>query len=135
MTKKKFVMRFPPELIDQPITYRLVKEYGLMINILQGTVTPREEGRLVVEISGARKAMEEGLAYLSGLGVELQPLAHDIHWHQNRCTNCTACVSLCPTGAFVLDRESMEVSFDKKQCIACELCVRACPYRAVEILF
>lgn len=135
MTKKKFVMRFPPELIDQPITYRLVKEYGLMINILQGTVTPREEGRLVVEISGARKAMEEGLAYLSRLGVELQPLARDIHWHQNRCTNCTACVSLCPTGAFVLDRESMEVSFDKKQCIACELCVRACPYRAVEILF
>lgn len=135
MTKKKFVMRFPPELIDQPITYRLVKEYGLMINILQGTVTPREEGRLVVEISGKRKAMEEGLAYLSGLGVELQPLARDIHWHQNRCINCTACVSLCPTGAFVLDRESMEVSFDKKQCIACELCVRACPYRAVEILF
>ena len=135
MIKKRLVLRFPPDLIDQPITYQLVKEYDLMVNILQGTVTPHEEGRLVVEIGGERKAVEKGLAYLSRLGVGLQPLARDVHWHPAKCTHCTVCVPLCPTRAFIVDRENMTVSFDKKRCIACELCVRACPYKAIEILF
>lgn len=135
MIKRRLVLRFPPDLIGQPITYRLVKDYDLMINILQGTVTPHEEGRLVVEISGERKAVEKGLAYLSRLGVGLQSLARGVHWHPERCTQCTACVPLCPAGAFVLDRKNMVVSFDKKRCIACEICVRTCPYKAIEILF
>lgn len=135
MTKKRLVLRFPPELVEQPIMYRLVKDYDLMINILQATVTPREEGRLVVEISGERKSVERGLDYLSRIGVKLQPLARDVRWHPDKCTHCTVCIPLCPTGAFVLDRKNMAVSFEKERCIACELCVRACPYKAIEILF
>ena len=135
MTKKKLVLRFPPELVEQPITYRLIKDYDLTINILQATVTPHEEGRLVVEISGKREALEKGLNYLSQLGVGMQPLARDVHWHQDKCIHCTACVPICPADAFILDREKHLISFEKARCIACGLCVRACPYKAIEILF
>ncbi len=135
MVKKKLVLHFPPDRIENPTMYRLIKDFNLMVNILQGTVSPGEEGRLIVEISGDRAQVKRGLEYLSELGVALQPLVKDVHWHKSRCTHCGACVPLCPTNALALDREDMAVSFDKKRCIACELCVQACPYGAVKILF
>ena len=121
--------------MEKPITYQLVKEYNLMINILKASVTPHEEGTLVVEISGERKALEKGLEYLSRLGVRIQSLASDVYWDKEKCTHCTACIPLCPTNALALDRKTFLVSFDKKKCIACGLCLRACPYKAIEIKF
>jgi len=67
--------------------------------------------------------------------VEIQPLAQDIKWHEERCVHCNFCVSICPSGALNLDQEKMLVSFDKGKCIACELCVKVCPYKVVEIQF
>jgi Fe-S-cluster-containing dehydrogenase component len=135
MRKKRVVLTFPPNLIDQPIAYNLIKDYDLMVNVLRGNITPREQGRLIVEMSGKKKNVDAGMNYLSGLGVEVQPLAQDIKWHEDKCTHCTACISTCPSGALDVEREEMLVSFTKDKCIACELCVKVCPYKAVEIQF
>jgi Fe-S-cluster-containing dehydrogenase component len=135
MKKKRVVLTFPPNMIDQPITYHLVKEHDLMINILRANITPKEQGRLVIEMTGKKSALDTGMAYLSGLGVEVQSLAQDIKWHENKCIHCTACIPICPTGALNLDREEMLVSFIKDKCIACELCIKVCPYKAIEIQF
>ncbi len=135
MIKKKLVLHFPPERIDNPTMYELIKDFNLKVNILQGTVSPGEEGRLIVEISGEREDVSRGLRHLSELGVSLQPLVKDVHWRKSRCIHCTACVPLCPSKALVLNRNNMTVSFDKKRCIACEMCVQACPYGAVKIVF
>jgi len=43
MKKKRVVLTFPPDMIDQPITYHLVKEHDLMINILRANITPKEQ--------------------------------------------------------------------------------------------
>ena len=135
MKKKRVVLTFPPDMIDQPITYHLVKEHDLMINILRANITPKEQGRLVVEMIGKKSSLDTGMAYLSGLGVKVQSLAQDIKWHEKKCTHCTACVSICPSGALSLDREEMLVTFLKDKCIVCELCIPVCPYRAIEIQF
>ena len=135
MRKKRVVLTFPPNLIEQPIAYNLIKDYDLMVNVLRGNITPREQGRLVVEMSGSKKNIDAGMNYLSGLGVEVQSLAQDIKWHEDKCTHCTACISTCPSKALDVDREEMTVSFVKDKCIACELCVKVCPYKAVEIQF
>jgi Fe-S-cluster-containing hydrogenase components 1 len=66
--------------------------------------------------------------------VEIASLIEDIKWDDKKCTHCTACVSVCPTGAFVVDRKRMLIQFDKDKCIACGLCVTLCPYRAMEIV-
>ena len=55
MIKRRLVLAFPPEMVEQPVTYHLIKDYELMVNILRANVTPNEEGRLVVEISGEKK--------------------------------------------------------------------------------
>ena len=135
MAKKKVVLNFPPHLIDQPVTYRLIQEHGLVVNILRARITPKEWGRMVVELSGPKGKLDAGLAFLSGLGVEVEPLAQEVKWREERCIHCTACLAPCPTQALSVDRASMTVSYNSEKCIACELCVPVCPYQAMEILF
>jgi ferredoxin len=135
MQKKRVILSYPPHLIGQPVIYRLIKDHDLMVNILRASITPKERGQLVLEMTGKRPGLEDGIAYLKELGVEIQPLAQEVKWHEDRCTHCTACISICPTQALNVDRSRMEVSFRSEKCIACSLCIPVCPYRAVEILF
>lgn len=135
MTKKRVILTFPRQSVEEPITYHLVKDYNLMVNILSAKVSPNEEGRMVVEISGEKGKLSSGIDYLKRLGVGIQPLAQDVNWNEERCTHCTACIPLCPSHALELDRLEMKVSFDSDRCILCGLCLKACPYKAIEILF
>jgi ferredoxin len=135
MQKKRLVLSYPPHIVEQPVISKLVKDYDLTVNILRARITPKEEGRLVLEITGKRQALEAGINYIKELGVEIQPLAQDVKWHEDRCTHCTACISICPPKALDVDRKTMEVSFNRDKCIACELCIPVCPYQAMEILF
>jgi L-aspartate semialdehyde sulfurtransferase ferredoxin len=133
MMHKRVVLTFPTNQVSQPIAYHLIKDFDLMLNILRGNITPNEEGRLVVELSGKKQSLEGGLDYLKTLGIGVESLARDIKWHKDICTHCTACVPACPTQALAVDRQAMIVSFVKDRCIACELCVPACPFKALEI--
>ncbi len=135
MLKKRIVLTFPSSLVSQPITYHLVKDYDLKFNIMRGLVTPDEEGRLVLELSGNKNSLNEGVEYLKNQGINVESLAHDIKWHENKCTHCTACIPACPTQAMSVNRDTMEVSFDKEKCIACELCISICPFKALVITF
>lgn len=135
MQKKRVVLNYPPNVVEQPVISKLVKDFDLTVNILRAHVTPKEEGRLVLEITGKRKAMEAGLNYIKELGVDVQPLAQDVKWYEERCTHCTACISICPPKALDVNRTTMEVSFRREKCIACGLCIQVCPYQAMEILF
>jgi NAD-dependent dihydropyrimidine dehydrogenase PreA subunit len=136
MPKKKVVLNFPPHLIDQPLTYRLVKDFDLVVNILRARITPQEWGSMVVELGDTEGKLDAALDFLTGQGVGVEPLAKELIWHEERCIHCTACTGPCPTQALaVVDRQAMTVAFDKESCIACELCLPVCPYQAVEILF
>ncbi|PIU69107.1 MAG: (Fe-S)-binding protein [Armatimonadetes bacterium CG07_land_8_20_14_0_80_40_9] len=135
MISKRIVLRFPNRLVDQPIVYKLVKDYNLEFNILKAYVTPREEGLLVLELKGEDEDYNEGISYLTGIGVRVQPLSQNIIRNNERCTHCGACVTICPTGALVLDTITRKVRFYDNKCIACELCVPACPPRAMEVHF
>ena len=135
MQKKRVVFNYPPQVVEQPIITRLVKDFDLTVNILRARISPNEEGRMVLEITGKRQNLEAGINYVKEMGVEIQPLAQDVKWHEDRCTHCTACISICPPKALDLDRKKMEVSFHRDRCIACEGCIPVCPYQAMEILF
>ena len=134
MGKKRVVLTFPHELLDKPITYHLIKDYDLVVNLLRVKITPKEEGVMVIEIEGDDDRLEEGVTYLKKTGITIDSLIEDIKWDENKCTHCTECVTVCPTNAFILDRKLMKITFDKDKCIACGLCVSICPYRAMEIV-
>ena len=133
IVNRKIVLKFPHQLINEPIVCDLVKHYGLDVNILKAKITPREEGLLILELTGEEADYRKGVEYLGELGVDIQPLSQDIVRNEDRCTHCGACVTVCPTGALVLETKTRRVLFDQNKCIACELCVPACPPSAMEV--
>ena len=136
MTARKIVLTFPKEKIDKPIVYKLIKEHDLSFNILKASITPDQEGHLVLEIIGDKAEIDKGVQYLKEQGVAVEALSKEIKVDWNKCTQCSACVSICPTNAlYIKDRRTMEVGFDSEKCIACELCIRPCPPRAIEVHF
>jgi ferredoxin len=135
MTSKRIVLRFPHRLVDQPIIFKLVKDYSLSFNILKASVTPQEEGLMVLELTGEDNAFEQGMDYLIKSGVKIQPLSEDIIRNSNKCTDCGVCVPICSVQALIVDQKTMKVSFNQEKCIACELCVKICPTHAMEVHF
>jgi ferredoxin len=133
MIRHKIVLHFPHEQVDKPIVSKLVRDFGLDFNILKASITPREEGLLVLEITGKEGDYERGMAYIESCGVTIQPLSQDIRRNDMKCTHCGACIAVCPTDALFVDRGSMEVGFNDEECVACELCIKVCPPRAMEI--
>jgi len=132
---KRIVLHFPRRLVERPIVYRLVKDYDLELNILKASITPEEEGLLVLELKGNQKEYDKGVDFLIKAGVKIQSLSQDVTRNEERCNHCGACITVCPTGAFRVDPKTREVLFDNKKCIACGLCIPACPPRAMEVHF
>jgi ferredoxin len=132
---KRIVLHFPKRLVDRPIVSRLVKDYDLDFNILKALVTPEEEGLLIIELSGEQQEYDKGIRYLTKTGVKIQSLSQDVLRNEERCTHCGACITICPSGAFELDRLTRRVNFYDEKCVACGLCIKACPPRAMEVHF
>lgn len=135
MSAKKIVLRFPPQIVDKPWLYHLVKDFDLMVNVLKANVNPYKEGFIVVELSGDNDKYEQGLGYLQEHGVRIDNLSQNIVRNQDRCTHCGACTSICPSSALYVSRPSMEVIFDDDKCVVCGVCLRTCPVKAIELNF
>lgn len=135
MYSKILSLRFPKDIVDEPITVNLVRDFDLSFSILKATIYPRKEGLMVLELSGQRSNFKNGVQYLKGLGVKVENIGQDIKRDDDRCFQCGACTAVCPTGALNIKRPEMEVLFDKNRCSACELCVSACMARAMSVRF
>jgi NAD-dependent dihydropyrimidine dehydrogenase PreA subunit len=132
---KKIVLHFPKRMVDRPIISDLVKKYDLAFNILKASITQDAEGVMVLELKGSQEEYDKGIEYLLKNGVKLQSLGQDVTRNEDRCTQCGACVTICPAGAFQVDPKTRKVIFHNTECIACGLCIPACPPRAMEVHF
>ena len=135
MITKRIVLHFPQQIADQPIVYKLVKDYKLEFNILKATINSEEGGLLVLELSGETKNYKKGIEYLNEMGLKVQPLSRDIRRDEDRCSHCGVCVPVCPSGAFKVEPSNREIHFHEDKCIACGLCIKVCPLKAMAIKF
>ena len=134
MHAEMLVLRFSRGIVDQPIIYRLVKDYDLEFNLLNANINPQAEGVIIMELRGHPKNFRRGLKYLRDAGVKVQRVAHEVRRNEERCYQCGTFTALFPTGALFITRPDMEVGFDAGKCSACELCCSVCPARAMEVL-
>jgi len=135
VVSKRIVLHFPKRMGDRPVIYRLSKDYDLEFNILKASITPEDEGLMVLVLSGEQENYDKGIKYLTENGVRIQALSQDVTRNEERCTHCGACVTICPTGAFELDPSTRLIHFEHEKCVACGVCIKACPPRAMEVHF
>ena len=133
MTERRLVLRFPKKLLDQPVISTTVRNYDLGFNILRAQVSPEQEGFVVLGLEGEPGNIEAAIEWMTGQGVDITPLDRTVVRDDEKCTDCGACIVICPTGALAMDLDTREVSFDAEKCVACGACVPVCPPRAMSI--
>ena len=134
MVKKKYLLVFPPHTVEQPVTYHLIHDHELIINILKASVTPGKKGKLMVEMEGTETNLNRAMAYLASMSVEVHPVIEGIRWREDKCVHCTACVPGCPGHCFEVDRKTMRISYIPERCIRCRHCLSVCIYGAIELI-
>jgi ferredoxin len=135
MTKQRFTLNFPPESSEKPLTYHLIKDYNLKINILKAEITAGKEGHLLIEVEGDEADLENGLKFLMDENIEVIPLNQQITLKEDECVHCGACTAVCFPGALKLDRATWKLIFKPEECVVCGLCVNACPLGIINIGF
>jgi len=129
------VLRFPAETVNEPITYTLIKEYDVQVNILNADITHGKEGNLLIEMAGNAERVDEAIVFLEEKQVEISPVAKSILFNEVLCIHCGACSSVCFAGALTMDDKSRKLRFSPELCVACELCIKACPLQLFELNF
>jgi len=135
MTEQRMVLRFPEDLLDQPVISTAVSRYNLHFNILRAHVTPQSEGLVVLGLEGKTEDVEAAVQWFEEQGVDVKPLESAVVRDEEVCTHCGACVVVCPSDALAMDPKTHEVRFDPDECVACGACVPVCPPRAMSISF
>ena len=134
MARRRLDLRFPPNRATKPVTYHLVKDYGLVTNILRAQIQPGQQGRMVLEVTGRAAEIDAAVEFLAREGLDVESAASDIRLDHEQCVVCGLCTALCRPGALTLDDQARLV-FDKDKCVYCEACVVACPRRAIALTF
>jgi len=127
------LLRFPQTESKKPIICYLAKDFDLEFTILDATIYPRQEGRMVMELFGSRENFDKGLKFLKEQGVIVERAAQEVGRDEDKCVQCGACLAVCPTNALYIVRPEMRVDFDSSKCSMCELCVTTCPSRAMMV--
>ena len=69
--KRRVRLVYPVALQDQPILYRLIKDFDLATNIRRASVGI-EEAWLIVDVEGESDAIQLALAWAKGQGIEVK---------------------------------------------------------------
>src|SRR5438046_10659453 len=77
MPRIRVRLTFPPELIQEPIVYRLVKDCDLGINIRRADVKA-DYGWIALELEGDDGALEPRVRRLEGKGAQVHPIARAV---------------------------------------------------------
>ncbi len=133
MKTKRVYLEFPPDVAEKPVVYHLVKDYNLMINILKAEITPKEEGRMLLEISGDNAELIKGLEMIRDLGIRVGNVEEKLRIDHDKCIDCGSCTAVCLQGALTLSKDDYRLVFQPEKCTMCKLCIPACPFDCIEI--
>ncbi len=127
----KALLTYPPGAAGKPITYSLIREFDLWINILHAEIAADKAGKLIMDIQGSAEDVDRGLEFLDEEGIGYEILNGSIVWDEDKCVHCGACTAVCPSHALTMDNCDWSLVFDKEKCYLCRLCARTCPVGAM----
>ncbi|SDN75013.1 4Fe-4S dicluster domain-containing protein [Desulfonauticus submarinus] len=130
---KIIALHFASGVSRQPMMCNLARKFDLTFNILKARITPKEEGHMIIELTGPEEDFQKGLSYLQENGVSIQEVAQNIARDENLCMHCGICLSLCLTGALSLNPKTRLIEFNPEKCTACGRCTKICPVKAMQV--
>jgi len=71
--KTRLWLMFPARLITRPVVYELGKEFQVITNVRQASVTD-EVGIVSLELEGEREEIKRAIAWLEETGVKVEPV-------------------------------------------------------------
>jgi ABC-type methionine transport system ATPase subunit len=75
--KLRLHLTFPENLIQEPIIWRLGRQYDIITNIRRANVEEKV-GWVILEVEGAEEALDQGVAWMEGMGVQVDRLDGDV---------------------------------------------------------
>lgn len=71
--KTRLWLMFPARLITRPIVYELGRQFQVVTNVRQASVT-EEVGIVSLELEGEREEIKRSIAWLEETGVKVEPV-------------------------------------------------------------
>jgi len=128
---KKVLLKYSAEKAKEPILASIIKETDTLLNILHAKFSA-EGGEILLAIDAPEAEVKRIIELFEQKGIETKELKRAIQLDAEKCFDCGACISLCPTGALRLT-DDYSIELDEDKCIYCEICVPSCPVRALKV--
>lgn len=77
MARTRVRLTFPASLVQEPILYRLVKDFDILINIRRAEVKV-DHGWVALEMEADQETLDRGVAWLKQRGVQVDPIERDV---------------------------------------------------------
>ena len=77
MARRRVRLIFTRDLVTEPVIYHLGKKYDVVTNIRRADVT-KDEGWVMLELTGEPAELERGVAYLESRGVKVENVEGDV---------------------------------------------------------
>lgn len=77
MPKLRLHLTFPEQLIQEPIIWRLGRQYDIITNVRRANVEEKV-GWLLLEVEGTEEALDQGVAWMKEMGVQVDRQDGDV---------------------------------------------------------
>ncbi len=77
MPKLRLHLTFPEQLIQEPLIWRLGRQYDIITNVRRANVEEKV-GWIILEVEGTEEALDQGIAWLTEMGVQVDRLHGDV---------------------------------------------------------
>jgi ABC-type methionine transport system ATPase subunit len=77
MGRRRLKLIFGPDMVKEPVIYQMGKQFEIVTNIRRADVT-RDQGWVLLEITGEADELDRGVAYLESRGVQVEPAEGDL---------------------------------------------------------
>lgn len=130
--RRNVYLAFPPASTQEPILCNLSRKFDLTFNVFRAQISPRKEGALTLELSGAPENFEQAMEYLKSRNILVSPVTQRITRDEERCIQCGVCTAVCSAEALTMAPDRT-VAFNADRCSGCTLCTRICPANAMHL--
>ena len=77
MATVRYRFTFPSDLIQEPVIWKLGREFELVTNIRRANVV-EDSGWVILELDGEHEEIDRGVSWVTSRGVRVDPVPGDV---------------------------------------------------------